>query len=878
MSAIMKKSLLYLAGIVSIFASCSKELEEDIQDNTQITGRKITIIANVEKPGTKTTVTDAGAYSWQASESIAVIEDGQTTASQFSILDAEAGTFTGPLVADGALKYAVSPAGIVSGIAASGTNYTVTLPASYTGYVSGTSNAVMIAGAPETVEDTYKFTFRQVAALVKFTYENVPVGTTGFKFTTDVNITGSYALDATTGITLSTPATGGKTVTIKLASAVVSTGQSLSFYVPVPVGTIGSFRAVLMCGTNADIEIAGTVKKKTAEVTLAKGDLFVAPTITLSNTMDLLTYDFTGITYGSSATYTDWSNKTGTSGVVYAGQSCTVNGGGYIQLRTKNSSSGIIVTSSSNQARKVCVTWSASTGDGRYITVYGKNTAYSSPTELYDEDNRGAFLGTVKKGTNTTLSIPETDYYAYIGIVASDALYMNEVDITWAEGKDPSNISWSSTTGSATLLTAGNSSTLPSLNNPRSIDAADIEFASSVTSVATVNSSGEVTFVGGGTTKISATYVGDTYRPEKVEYTLTISDERDDAVEPTFNPAAGAVQKNTVVNISSTTAGSTIYYTVNGDTPEVGGATTYSGTAGEASASVTIDAAKTIKAIAVKSTHKTSSVGSAIYSVIGESTPLDDPAGVSIVSMSSTTFIGSWTKDANASDYEWVLTTAKTQGAIVKTGEGANVVAYGSLSDAGISLSGSTYSIKKTGLTIENITEYHFFVKAIGVGGYSDSPNYTDSGKRAVIAFTPNKATTGSNSNSYVDSATSFSVDNVGFSINHWNPNTQQAKCNQSNVANNFTVKNTAEIPGNIKRIEVRDKGTSTAVDGLKLKTGSSAPTGTASTAPTRDGTNGLYYWSVTSAHTYFLINTSNVGGTKYVGEIVIMYVPKDAE
>ena len=82
---------------------------------------------------------------------------------------------------------------------------------------------------------------------------------------------------------------------------------------------------------------------------------------------------------------------------------------------------------------------------------------------------------------------------------------------------------------------------------------------------------------------------------------------------PTFSPDAGIVDEGTSVTISSTTEGSTIYYTTNGDEPTTDGS---HGTAGTASASVTVNATMTIKAIAVKEGCNNSGVASAAYIVL----------------------------------------------------------------------------------------------------------------------------------------------------------------------------------------------------------------------------------------------------------------------
>ena len=456
-SRIMKKTLCYLAAISVLVAGCAKqEVDKTVSDSTTNSSNKVTIIASVDQ--TKTTMDGSGVFSWQASDQIGVAEDGQTAVYPFDLADAAAGTFSG--TKDGDLKYAVSPKSAVSNIAADGISYTITLPSKYTGYVSGTTNDIMIAGEPVIDGGNYKFTFKHAGALVKFKYVNVPVGTTGFRFTADVNITGSFNLTSASNVTLSTPVTGGKTVDIMLASAVSSLNQTLEFYVPVPVGTIGSFRAVLLTGSGDNTnEIAATLKTKTADIDLSRSDVFVAPEITLSNTIDILTFAFTGLV-ADAQTYTPWDSKTGTTGVIYAGQTAknlsTVEHN-FLQLRNQ-SPSGIVTTSSYRLAKKVCVTWAteAETETGRYITVYGKNTAYESAADLYDDGKKGTEIGTIMKGTNTKLTI-STDY-KFIGLLANKALYCDEIDITWSDALHgvsvtPSTLTLSGASGSSNTIT-----------------------------------------------------------------------------------------------------------------------------------------------------------------------------------------------------------------------------------------------------------------------------------------------------------------------------------------------------------------------------------------------------------------------------------------
>lgn len=166
---------------------------------------------------------------------------------------------------------------------------------------------------------------------------------------------------------------------------------------------------------------------------------------------DQLVYTTTGIT-GSA--YTDWSDINGTySSAVYAGNSFP-NDDNYIQLRA-TSPSGIVSTTSGGKVTKVAVTWNSKTVDERTLTIYGKNTPYSGPAELYSEGTRGTSLGTIVKGTSTELSID--GYYEYVGILANGAVYIDEINITWGAAKTkiaaPTSVAASETTGGTITVT-----------------------------------------------------------------------------------------------------------------------------------------------------------------------------------------------------------------------------------------------------------------------------------------------------------------------------------------------------------------------------------------------------------------------------------------
>lgn len=143
--------------------------------------------------------------------------------------------------------------------------------------------------------------------------------------------------------------------------------------------------------------------------------------------VDVLTRATTGV---EGTTYAEWSGKTvATSSAVYAGQSA--GGNDAIQLRSDNNNSGIVTTISGGYVKKVVVTWNSNTLNGRTLNVYGKNSAYSTATELYDSNTQGTLLGTIVYGTSIELEV--TGNYQYIGLRSADAaMYLDEIKITWS--------------------------------------------------------------------------------------------------------------------------------------------------------------------------------------------------------------------------------------------------------------------------------------------------------------------------------------------------------------------------------------------------------------------------------------------------------------
>lgn len=150
---------------------------------------------------------------------------------------------------------------------------------------------------------------------------------------------------------------------------------------------------------------------------------------------------------GEVDTYKDFSGVKKTSGAVYAGNSAYKDGS--IQLRSKNSNSGIVATTSGGRISQIIITWDNSTANARQIDVYGNTNPYTSAAELYETSgntNQGELIGSLAKG-ETTLTIEGN--YPYVGIRSNDgALYIKDITFVWEKVSEP-------TTGSFSITDAG---------------------------------------------------------------------------------------------------------------------------------------------------------------------------------------------------------------------------------------------------------------------------------------------------------------------------------------------------------------------------------------------------------------------------------------
>ena len=123
-------------------------------------------------------------------------------------------------------------------------------------------------------------------------------------------------------------------------------------------------------------------------------------------------------------TYTDFSGVTKSSGAVYAGQSAKSTNNA-IQLRSKNSNSGIVSTTSGGKVKSVTLVIDEGTNT---VDIYASNTPYTAASDLYSNDTKGTKIGS--SATSATITV--SGDYQYVGIRSNNgAVYISEITIEW---------------------------------------------------------------------------------------------------------------------------------------------------------------------------------------------------------------------------------------------------------------------------------------------------------------------------------------------------------------------------------------------------------------------------------------------------------------
>ena len=243
-----------------------------------------------------------------------------------------------------------------------------------------------------------------------------------------------------------------------------------------------------------------------------------------STVTDELTFSSLGGKTGGSAAYDDFTGKSLTSSAVYAGNYASTNSLNCIQIRSKNSNSGIVTTTSGGTIKSIKIEFNKGTNT---LDIYGKNTAYASASDLYDNSKQGTKIGSAK--SNATIT--PTTSCNYIGIRSNNgAIYISKITIEWETGssdKTSTKLSFGTDyDGKTVSIKAGETLETPATLTP-AVSGATISYDSSDKTVAEIDKDGVVYAYKEGSTTITASYAGDdTYAASSASYTLNVEDAR----------------------------------------------------------------------------------------------------------------------------------------------------------------------------------------------------------------------------------------------------------------------------------------------------------------------------------------------------------------
>lgn len=156
----------------------------------------------------------------------------------------------------------------------------------------------------------------------------------------------------------------------------------------------------------------------------------------------------------TTTSYSSWTTETMDSGAVYSGQSA--GGNDSIQLRSSNSNSGIVSTTSGGTLVSIEIAFNSNTAATRTVSVYGNNSVYTNPTDLYDNNKKGTLLGEVNVDNGATQTITVEGDYQYVGIRSkSGALYLDSITIKWNSSVTPKVLTGITVSGAKTDFTVG---------------------------------------------------------------------------------------------------------------------------------------------------------------------------------------------------------------------------------------------------------------------------------------------------------------------------------------------------------------------------------------------------------------------------------------
>lgn len=498
----MKKSInLSIAALAALCVlSCQKENNElvpeitpEIENNKEVTHNPnfVPTVAmkfegttdNEINTGTKTSI-DGTTIKWAAHDGIYLF-DGVAPRAFKSDNDAVATTVDFEGSASAVEKYyAIYPSGKLSTVETKKV-ITTTIPTFQTATANSFAPKANVAVAYST-EDLHaggSLQFKNIGAVVKFKIhdDNTDVRKVRLDALNGEDMSGKATVTFESDGSFNTASVHANSESCVILESAADLDPSKTYYMAIKPGTYsGGFKLTLIRADGSHRSI-----KNTTSNTLERNELMDFGNLPKipdwkSGVIDQLTS-----TIISQSSYGAWTGKTSNSDAVYAGYSITGTGGNAntIQLKSDNSVSGIVTTKSGGKATKVTVDWGSGTVNGRTLNIYGKNTAYTDATDLYDAEKYGTLLGTIVKGTSTEFVI--TGDYTFIGVRSnSGAMYLNKIQFSWGDPApvDPEvaeqTTSITSLSTDTVPLTGGSATFTVESNGPWTIASNHPEYAS----------------------------------------------------------------------------------------------------------------------------------------------------------------------------------------------------------------------------------------------------------------------------------------------------------------------------------------------------------------------------------------------------------------
>ena len=236
------------------------------------------IRAVMEGEQTKTSVTDAGSFTWSTGDQVWLQTTNGSVVGTLSsgagstVASFSHGSFIGELTGKATYPYN-------AGHSVSSYELTFVLPASYDLGTNLTNTNAAMYGV--NIDGTIRFS--HLAGVMRFIFKNAPAGTDKFRITLDKKISGTFKADLTADYpileTSETTDAAEKTITLNFDA--LTSDSDISLYVPLPVGTYTTLSLDLWAGEKSVWTYSNTVTN-----TISRKTLKLMPVVTLDGSVD----------------------------------------------------------------------------------------------------------------------------------------------------------------------------------------------------------------------------------------------------------------------------------------------------------------------------------------------------------------------------------------------------------------------------------------------------------------------------------------------------------------------------------------------------------------------------------------------------------------